>query len=121
MLVLLLIWFNHYMCFVIDITSDCGPYTSKVLLFGQSCVFTILPWLEKLIIVNSNNNKKKKIHSDNDNKQVYYPYLCEDRLIISIIKINFVCGWLTNGSERSAHVFVSYIANGRCVFIKEIF
>ena len=48
MLVLLLIWFNHYMCFVIDITSDCWPYTSKVLLFGQSCVFTILPWLEKL-------------------------------------------------------------------------
>ena len=51
MLVLLLIWFNHYMCFVIDITSDCGPCTSNQ---GPPfrpimCILLSYPaWLEKL-------------------------------------------------------------------------
>ena len=58
---------NHYMCFVIDITSDCGPYTSKVLLFGQSCVFTILPWLEKLMV---NKYSHKFYHLLNHSKTV---------------------------------------------------
>ena len=56
MLVLLLIWFNHYMCFVIDITSDCGPCTYQTVglapprssILADHVYFIILPWLEKL-------------------------------------------------------------------------